>query len=184
MTGPELVTAGKVVGLFGVRGWIKVHSYTRPRDAILNYKPWWIRGPEGWMRVDLEDGRVQGKGIVALLRGYSDRDRARGLIGADIAVEMSRLPPLKEGEYYWAQLEGLRVVNLEGQVLGAVSHLFETGANDVMVVTSGPELTAGPGREAKQAQRARERLIPFTAKVVKRVDLTAGVIEVDWGLED
>jgi len=164
---PDLVTVGQVAGLFGVHGWVKVYSYTRPREAILKYNPWQVRTPSGWRSFALETGHAHGKGIVARLEGVSDRDQARHLIGAEIAVRSEQLPAPKAGEYYWTQLEGLRVINLLGQELGTVSHLFETGGNDVMVV-----------------QGERERLIPFTAQVIRRVDLVQGEIRVDWAMED
>ncbi len=164
----DLVIVGHVAGLFGVRGWVKVYSHTRPREAILGYTPWLIKQQDRWQERALLEGRPQGKGLVAHLADCTDRDQANDLIGADIAVRMEQLPVLKEGEYYWAQLEGLKVVNSAGQELGTVSHLFETGgANDVMVVR---------GR--------RERLVPFIPGVILNVDLEAGVIRVDWEPED
>jgi 16S rRNA processing protein RimM len=163
-SGPDgLVPIGRVVGLFGIKGWIKVYSYTRPPEAILRYNPWRLRWGGEWTELAVAEGRKHGRGIVARLEGYENRDRAQGLIGADIALLKSQLPPLKAGEYYWAQLEGLRVVNREGRELGTVSHLIETGANDVLAV-----------------QGERERLIPFTPGVIREVDLDEGVIRVDW----
>lgn len=157
------VTIGRIVGLFGVRGWVKVYSHTRPREAILNYRPWLV-GLEGATReLAVAEGRRQGKGVIARFAGYTDRDQAAALVGSDIAVRLAQLPVPANNEYYWVQLENLRVVNHAGVELGRVSHLFETGANDVMVVRG-----------------ERERLIPFGAPVVRRVDLAAGVIHVDW----
>lgn len=161
------VAVGRIVGLFGVRGWVKVHSYTRPREAILQYSPWQVELAGAWRSFGVAEGRRQGKGIVARLEGYSDRDSAAALIGAEIAIAASQLPEAGEGEYYWAELEGMRVVNLAGQELGRVSYLFETGANDVLVV-----------------QGERERLIPFGKGIVQEVDRAAGVIRVDWDAED
>ncbi len=158
-----LVSIGRIDGLFGVQGWVKVYSYTRPREAILNYRPWLVASPEGWRELAVEQGRVQGKGIVAKLSGCDDRDQASGLIGTEIAMRAAQLSPLKPGEYYWTQFEGLKVENLEGQALGSVDHLIETGANDVMVVRGD-----------------RERWIPVTANVLRQVDLAAGLIQVDW----
>jgi 16S rRNA processing protein RimM len=155
---------GKIVGLFGVRGWVKVFSHTRPKEAILGYRQWLVRGKEGWREIDVAEGRVQGKGLVVRLEGFTDRDVAAELVGAEIGVAFAQLPKPKKGEYYWAQLEGLRVINLEGAELGAVSHLFDTGANDVLVVKQG----------------RRERLIPFTKYAVRDVDLDGGTIRVDW----
>ena len=161
------VSVGRVAGLFGVRGWIKVYWHTRPREAILNYRPWLIERNGVWQAFDVAEGRAHGKGIVARLSECNDRDAAAKLVGAEIAVSMSQLPTTGRNEYYWAELEGLRVVNVAGQDLGHVSHLFETGANDVLVVKG-----------------ERERLIPFVHAVVQQVDREAGVIRVDWDAED
>ena len=161
------VTVGRITGLFGVRGWVKVYSYTRPPEAILEYSPWLVQRHGAWQELILATGRRHGHGIVARLDGYDDRERAAGLVGADIYVRLAQLPRLAPGQYYWTQLEGLRVCNVAGEQLGTVSHLFETGANDVMVVKG-----------------ERERLIPYTAQVVRRVDLEAKLIEVDWDAGD
>lgn len=158
-----LVQFGRIAGVLGVKGWVKIFSYTRPREAIIDYSPWQIKVGAHWREVVVEEGRAQGKGIVVKLTGVDDRDQASSLVGADIAVKIASLPPLKNGEYYWSQLLGLRVVNLAGDEFGKVSHLVETGANDVIVVQNG-----------------RERWLPVTAQVIREVDLVAGVIRVDW----
>ena len=155
---------GRVSGLFGVRGWIKVYSHTSPKEGILSYSPWYIRHGEVWEARKLLAGHRQGKGVVAHLVGCDDRDQAAQLQGCDIAVRREQLPDLSAGEYYWTDLQGLRVVNLQGVELGRVSHLFETGANDVLVV-----------------EGERERLIPYTwGEAVRSVDLEAGLMVVDW----
>jgi 16S rRNA processing protein RimM len=161
-----LVLFGRISGLFGVQGWVKVFSHARPREAIIGYSPWLVNIAGDWRVVKVEDGRAHGQGVVAKLAGVEDRDQASSLIGADIAIRLAQLPALKRGEYYWAQLVGLDVVNLAGEKFGKVSQLFETGANDVMVVRNG-----------------RERLLPATAQVIREVDLKAGVIRVDWGAD-
>jgi 16S rRNA processing protein RimM len=140
-----------------------VHSYTRLREGILDYDRWQLKVGQSWRDYDVADGRKQAAGVVAKLRGVEDRDAASLLIGADIAIARSQLPALKPGEYYWADLEGLKVVNLEGVELGIIDHLFETGANDVVVVHGD-----------------RERLIPYTANAIRKVDLDARVVQVDW----
>ena len=167
MTDPSrpdgLVLFGRISGLFGVQGWVKVFSHARPREAIIGYSPWLVKIGGDWREIAVEEGRAQGKGVVARLAGYADRDQASALVGADIAVRLAQLPPLKKGEYYWAQLVGLEVVNLAGEKFGKLSHLFDSGANDVMVVRDG-----------------RERWLPATAQVIREVDLEAGLIRVDW----
>lgn len=163
--GDKRLLLGKIVGLFGVDGWVKVESYTEPRTQIFKYRPWWLKRPDGEAEIDGAQGRAQGKGLVATLPGIADRDAAAELIGAEIWVRRSALPKAKRGEYYWVDLEGADVVTTEGVVLGKVSHLFATGANDVMVVRDGD----------------RERMIPFVPKkFVHEVDLNAGRITVDW----
>jgi 16S rRNA processing protein RimM len=159
----DYVILGRVSGVYGLRGWVKVYSETRDRADILNYKRWFLRRPEGWQAVRLIEGRAQAKGVIARLEGVEDCDQARALIDTEIAVRKADLPPAEPGTYYWADLVGLKVVNLEGVELGTVSHLFETGANDVVVV-----------------QGERERLIPFTRDAVKNVDLESRLIRVDW----
>lgn len=163
---PAPVKLGQIVGLFGVRGWVKVRSDTRPREAILGYDPWLLELAGRWHEYRLAEGRTHGPGIVARFEGCTDRNAAQALVGATVAVRRGQLPPAAPGEYYWSELEGLRVINLLGEDLGVVSHLFDTGANDVMVVAG-----------------ERERLIPFTRQAVRDVDLEARIIRVDWDRE-
>jgi 16S rRNA processing protein RimM len=164
MSDDGMIILGRISGLFGVRGWVKIYSHTSPREGILGYKTWFLKRNGGWQEQKLAAGHAQGKGVVAKLAGFDDRDQAAGLVGLDIGVRRAQLPKLGPGEFYWTDLEGLRVENLEGADLGVVSHLFETGANDVMVVKG-----------------ERERLIPYTrGEAVKEVDLQAGRILVDW----
>lgn len=160
------VPLGRIVGVFGVRGEVKLESWTEPRERIFDYQPWQLQSAPGEITtVDEVRGRKQGKGLVAALPGVDDRDGAVAWVGADILVARSRLPAPAEGEYYWADLEGLEVVTLDGTALGRVSHLVATGANDVLVVR-------GAGKE---------RLVPFVMEhYVREVDLLAGRIVVDW----
>lgn len=161
----EYIVVGRVSGLYGVRGWVKVFSHTQPRKNILTYDTWYLLKQGVWVASDLETGRVHGKGVVAKLKGCDDRDAAAMLVGSDIAIRREQLPQAAAGEYYWADLEGLRVSNLENVDLGIVDHLLETGANDVLVVR----------------QDGNERLIPFVqGQFVKSIDLAEGVITVDW----
>ena len=158
------VILGRIVGLFGVRGWVKVHSYTEPRGALLDYRDWLLGREEAWRHVELAEGRQHGKGIVVRLRGIEDRDAAAELLGSEIGVDRDTLPEPEDGRYYWADLEGLTVVGRDGTELGKVAYLMATGANDVLVV-DGPV----------------ERLIPFVPEtVILDVDLAHGVIRVDW----
>jgi 16S rRNA processing protein RimM len=163
----DWVVLGKVVGVYGVQGWIKIKSYTRPRDTIFSYSIWQIGTEEGWKQQSVQTGRPQGPGLVARLQEVSDRDQARALIGATIAVPRDQLPATAEGEVYWTDLEGCLVTNRAGVELGKVSHLLETGANDVLVVRP---LDDGNG----------EHLIPYIDEVIDRVNLDSKTIQVDW----
>lgn len=162
------IELGRVTGVFGVKGWVKVYSDTDPRDNIIRYRQWYLQqANEPWRSVRLSGGHLQGKTVVAHLDGIHDRDAAARLIGAVIAVDRSALPELAEGEYYWTDLIGLRVEDLAGKPLGQVERLFPTGANDVMVVSGDAEI-----------------LIPWVRdSVIRSVDLANGLITVDWDPE-
>ena len=164
----SFVTLGRVSGLYGVRGWVKVYSDTQPRVNIVRYSPWFVNRGKGWETVELEDGRAHGKSVVAKIKGCDDRETAAAWIQADIAVRRDQLDDrLGEGEFYWTDLEGLEVVTTDGVVLGSIEHLFETGANDVMVVKGD-----------------RERLLPYLwEQVVKEVSLEDNRMVVDWDPE-
>lgn len=163
--GQRLVTLGRVTGAHGIQGWVKVHSDTSPRDNILRYSPWWLLRQGQRETVTVKGGRQQGKTLVAKLAGCEDRDHAEALVGAEIAIPRERLPATEgPGEFYWADLVGLAVRTVDGVELGRIETLFETGANDVIVVVG-----------------ERERLIPYLwQQVVRRVDIAGGVMEVDW----
>jgi 16S rRNA processing protein RimM len=159
----RLIVLGRIAGLYGVRGWVRVFSETDPRENILRYSPWLL---DSAAQV-VAEGRRHGKGLVVRLEGCEDRDQAAELIGRDICVRRDQLPPARPDEFYWADLEGLEVQTLAGEPLGRVSHLFDTGANDVLVVKGD-----------------RERLLPFVwDDVVKDVDFASGTIKVDWDPE-
>ncbi|MGB5224470.1 MAG: ribosome maturation factor RimM [Arenicellales bacterium] len=157
------VTLGKIVGVFGVKGWVKVFSETRPREQIFKYSPWLLVLNGDEFEVEVLEGRQQGKGLIASLKGYTDCEDARKLIGSEILVSQESLPKTGKNEYYWSQLTGLNVINLQGIELGKVVNLFETGANDVLVVKG-----------------EKERLIPFTEFAVIDVDIDSNNIVVDW----
>lgn len=161
------VVLGRVSGVYGVSGWVKLHSYTEPRTAILNYQECWLRNDHGEQETQLLEGRAQGKGVVARFAGIEDRDAAANLIDQEILVSRSTLPGLSDGHFYWADLEGLTVERLDGALIGKVAYLIATGSNDVLVV-----------------QGDKETLVPFLwGSVVTDVDLEAGRIRVDWEWE-
>lgn len=158
---------GHITGIYGVRGWVKIRSYTEPRENILSFDRWFVGRGDQWTVAHALDGRRQGKGVVARISGYDDRDTAAALLGKEIAIDRNQLPELDTDDYYWTDLEGLQVRNSEGVVLGTVDHLLATGANDVLVVKGD-----------------HEHLIPFVLdQVVKAVHLHEGWIEVDWDPE-
>lgn len=163
----DLVMIGRISGVYGVKGWVRVFSYTQPKENILNYSPWLIKHRQGeeWQDISLEDGRSHGKGIIAKLEGVTDRDQATALMDTEIAIRQEQLAALGKNEFYWADLIGLAVFNQDNLPLGKVAKLIETGANDVLVVKGVEE----------------EILIPFAIpQVIKDCDLEAGRIVVDW----
>ncbi|WP_297831742.1 ribosome maturation factor RimM [Thermomonas sp.] len=163
--GQRLIAVGRLHGAFGVRGELKLESHTEPETAIARYQPWILRDPRGCERsVSGARVRVGSKGLIASLPGIADRDAAEALRGVEVLVPRAALPPPAPGEYYWVDLEGLRVVNLDGVDFGTVSHLFDNGANLVLVT-----------------QGERERMIPFVQPdYVRAVDFDTGTIRVDW----
>ena len=163
------VLMGRIVGLYGVQGWLKIESWSEPRTRIFDYQPWQlVSAPGTEIEVAGVKGRPQGKGLVCHLPDVDDREKAAALVGRDIYVARELLPPPGKDEYYWVDLEGLEVVTTEGVPLGRVTHLFATGANDVVVVRD----------------EARERLIPFIqGSYVRSVDLAGGRMVVDWDPE-
>src|SRR5690554_6045460 len=165
------ILLGRVLGAFGVRGEIKLESFTEPREQILRYQPWIVRDARGGEReLSGVHARQTAKGIVARFPDVEDRDAAEALRGCEVYVPRSVLPPPAAGEFYWVDLEGLRVQTPEGVGLGTVSHMFATGANDVVVVNDGPD--------------GRERMIPFVRPdFVRDIDFESGTITVDWDPE-
>ncbi len=153
---------GHITGPFGVKGWVKLQPLTEPK-SLVDYPVWWIGGETGWQEVQVERVEVQGQAIAAKLSGCDDREQAALFRGREVAVARSEFPAAGENEFYWADLVGLKVVNAQGEDLGSVARVFETGANDVLVV-----------------EGARERLIPFIEQVVREVDLAGRLIRVDW----
>lgn len=164
----KVVVLGRIAGIYGVRGWVRVHSYTEPRERIVEYRPWLLLAAGTQHQVEVREGRRHGKTVIARLAGCDDPAAAAPLVGADVAVLRGRLPQPVGGDVYWTDLEGLRVQTRDGVALGRVDHLLETGANDVLVVRDG----------------RRERLIPWIREtVVTRVDVEAGELTVDWDPE-
>ena len=164
MSKQDLINIGKISGVFGVKGWLKITSYTQPKDNIIGYKTWSLIKGDQATSVKVIEGHAQGKGIIVRIEGITDRDQALALNAWDVYISREQLPKLEQGEYYWADLVGLDVENKEGIRLGKVDSLFETGANDVLLVKG-----------------ERERAIPFLkGQTVQSIDLESGKIVVDW----
>lgn len=160
----QRIVVGRISGIYGIRGYLRVISYTRPRENIFNYKCWWLKQGDDWQDVTLQEGKVSGKGLKAKIQGIDDRDSARQLIDSDIAIERSQLAEIGPGEYYWHDLIGLSVCNQDGKDLGHVRELLETGANDVLVVEGEQRI-----------------LIPYIKEhYILAIDLEKKMIRVDW----
>ena len=157
---------GRVSAPFGVAGWIRVQPYTELSESLLSYRTWWLGSGSEWKEHRVARAQVRGPELIAKLEGCDDRDTAAGLRGDEVAVQRAELPATAAKEWYWADLIGLRVVNAAGDELGRLTRILRTGANDVLVV-----------------EGARERLIPFIEDVIREVDLSAGVILVDWSAD-
>lgn len=161
----RIIPLGHVSGVHGVKGWVKIHSLTEPREAIFEYQPWLMGDALQECRVI--EGKKHGNRLIALLENVQGREQAEALVNTAISVHREQFPRLAAGEYYCTDLEGLAVELEDGRELGTISNLLATGANDVMVVKGD-----------------RERLIPFVLEqYVKQVDLEGGRVIVDWDPE-
>ena len=166
----EPMIVGQISGVFGVHGWVKIFSFTEPRNNILSYKPWLIRNKSDWQTMTIVKGRIQGKTLVAQIEGVDDRDKAHSLIGSDIAIDPSQLKSLEDNDFYWRELIGLDVEETNLGLIGKVQSIMATGANDVLVVV---------GKD--NAGKNRETLIPYLLDdVIKNIDLEKQRILVDW----
>lgn len=169
------VVLGKVTAVHGLRGWVKVYSWTQPMANIFVYPQWWLRFIDGRLeKVKVEETRRQGQGLAIRFDRCQDRDQARYYVNAEILVDANTLPSLKKNEYYWHQLEGLTVLakneNDAPVNIGKLHHLIDTGANDVMVV-----------RATKDSIDNQERLIPWVEdEVILSVELTGKLLRVEW----
>lgn len=162
----ERVIVGRIVGVYGIKGWLKVLSYTRPRENLFKYSPWRLPGEEGTRSFELRAGRRQGKGLIVSLAGIDNRDQASCLVNTDICIERGQLDEPQPGEYYWHDLLGAVVIDQHEKQLGRVTEILETGGNDVLVVE-------GDDRH----------LIPFVEpEYIAGVDIDRRIIRVDWDI--
>lgn len=168
-----MVVLGHVIGPHGIRGQLKIASYTETIEGLFDYPVWWL-GKDGgqWRAVHPASYIIHDSRLIVTLAESNDRTSASELKGLQIAVPRSELPQLPEnGEdgYYWLDLIGMHVCNTQGEALGTVTGLLETGANDVLQVSL--------------AGSDKERLIPFVDQVIAKVDLKSRTITADWGLD-
>lgn len=175
----NMVVMGRIVAPYGVYGWVKVVPDTEYLDGLLDYKAWWIGKAPNWREATVEQAKIHNDVLLIKLAGISDRDLAFSLKGQQIAVPREALPETGEGEYYWSDLIGLSVTNTQGVAFGKITQVFETGANDVLVVREEQPVSV-KGKDGKVREEYRERLIPFTSEAVPEVDIKAGTVLVDW----
>ncbi|MEB5476674.1 ribosome maturation factor RimM [Acinetobacter pollinis] len=172
----DRIQIGQLRSAYGLNGWLWVYSNTEPMSNIFDYLPWFIKTKTGWQTASVKRWKPHGKGLVVALKDVSDRTLAESLVGADIWISKSQLPKADVDEYYWSDLKGLTVMSLNEEEqdvnLGQIYELFETGANDVMVVRATPD-----------SIDSEERMIPWHKDVVQDVDLEAGRIYVNWGID-
>ena len=164
------LVVGRISGVYGVRGWLKVMSYTRPKENLFNYSPWLVHRDNNWQAFTIEDSQKRNDRFLVKLVGVDSPEQARDYVNCDLAIQTEQLASLPEGEYYWYQLIGLEVINQQAEKLGTISEILETGANDVLVVSE---------------KKKKRILIPMVKDVyVKQVDLKTGTMQVDWQLEE
>ena len=158
------VVLGRITGVFGIKGWVKVQSFTDPAESILNFREWQLEQRTARRAVEVREGRRHGTQVVAHLASFDDRDAAATLVGAEISVARESLPTLASREYYQADLIGLSVRDMAGGVLGRIDHFVDAPAHAVMVVVGG----------------GRELWVPAIPPYLRRVDLAQGEVLVDW----
>jgi len=162
----NLVIVGKIISAYGIKGWVKIRPFTETAKSFIQYKKQFLsKNQKDWNCIQIEKMKIQGQDVVADL-GFENRDQAIESKGQILAVDRQQLPQLEENEYYWDDLIGLNVYDLQHNDLGKVIELIETGANDVLVVSG-----------------EKERLIPYIPQVIVKIDLTEKRIEVDWDKE-
>lgn len=172
----DLAQVGFVFGAYGVAGWVRIRPFSEDADALLKVKTWWIDKPS-LHGVEVKQCKLHGGDVVAQLVGVTDRDVAEALKGAAVSVPRSLFPALSDDEFYWTELIGLEVVNLQGEHLGTVSDMMSNGPQSILRITP----AALP--EADPEVAAQERLIPFVEAFIIKVDKPAKQITVDWGLD-
>ena len=172
----DLIQIGHITGAYGLRGGIRVTPYSLDADALLNVKTWWINKPS-LRPVQVRSAKFHSGEVTATLVDLSERDLAEALKGATVQVSRADFPALSEDEYYWTDLIGLDVVNLQGQALGKVTDMMHNGAQSIL------RITPVPAADAPVDAKVEERLVPFVDQFVKTVDQNSRLITLDWGLD-
>lgn len=168
---PDYIIIGKFGGHHGIKGWLKIHSYTRPEVQLSDYRTVYVlcrNESAEWRQLEIESYSRSGKSMIGKIERISRREDAEQFLGCSIAVKRKQLENLGDNEYYWFDIIGSEVENLEGIKFGTVVEMLETGANDVLVVR--------PGHESQ----SEERLIPWVDQVISHFDLETKLIKVDW----
>jgi 16S rRNA processing protein RimM len=174
-----MVVMGRIVAPYGIFGWLKVQTSTESIDSLFDYPDWWLGREDNstqpgienspWQKYSVETAKVHNDTLLVKLKGVNDRDAALALKSKHVAVPREEFPEAEEGEYYWSDLIGLNVTNQQGVILGLVSDVFETGANDVIVI--------------KDPKDGKERLLPFVDQTILDVNIADKTILVDWPIE-
>jgi 16S rRNA processing protein RimM len=170
----DLTQVGYISGAYGVMGAVRVTPFSTDADALLNVKTWWLDKP-ALRPVSVRTAKYHSGDVVATLVGLRGRDEAEALKGATVQVSRKEFPALEEDEYYWTDLIGLDVVNLQGEALGKVTDMMHNGAQSILRIT--------PVAEGDPAAKVQDRLVPFVDQFVKTVDLEGKLITLDWGLD-
>lgn len=180
----DLVTVGYISGAYGIQGWVRVKPYSADADALLGAKTWWLDKPE-LRDVEMMQAKDHSGDVVARLMGVAGRDAAEALKGAVVQISRSHFPALSDGEFYWVDLIGLAVENIQGEALGLVADLMDNGAHPILRVVR--DVVSNAAADASQSlagsKTIAETLIPFVDQFVKTVSLTEKKILVDWGLD-
>lgn len=174
----DLVLVGYISGAYGVNGWIRVKPYSPDADALLHARTWWLDRPE-LHDVDMRQAKLHGGDVVAELVGVAGRDAAEALKGATVQIRRSHFPVLSDGEFYWLDLIGLAVLNLQGECLGSVRDLMHSGAHPILMVAANSLQSEAGIPDEKRS----DILIPFVDRFVKTVDLASKQMTVDWGMD-
>ncbi|WP_353190100.1 ribosome maturation factor RimM [Pandoraea pnomenusa] len=175
----DLVELGYIGDAYGIRGWIKVQPHTGEGESLLSADRWYLCRPgnSDFSKAEVMYSRAHSGTVVAQLRGSDNRTAAEALKGLQVWVPRSAFPTAGDDEFYWVDLIGAQVTNLQDEVLGKVVGLLDNGVHTVLRVAY--EVPAADDKPAKTA----ERLIPFVGQYVQTVDTDAGRIVVDWGLD-